>query len=179
MKQTSLGKISIATTYLPPRRPYLPFPDFHKLVNNSHPTYIIDVNAEHTLIGSRGNNTVGKGLELFIQQGKLLHLGPHFPTYLERGSATTPDLVLSNNKIHHNIHLRHGPVTSDHIPVIVAITSKAITQPPTSKYNLKRAHWKNFKNLIDNIDDLILHENMSTNNIDENLTHGQTLSKVL
>lgn len=75
--ETSLGKISIATTYLPPRRPYLPIPDFHKLASNNHPTYIIgDLNAHHTLIGSRRNNIVGKGLEIFLQRGKLLHLGP-------------------------------------------------------------------------------------------------------
>lgn len=28
---TTIGQISVATTYLPPRRPYLPFPDFHRL----------------------------------------------------------------------------------------------------------------------------------------------------
>lgn len=29
--ETPTGTLSIATTYLPPRRPYLPFPDIHKL----------------------------------------------------------------------------------------------------------------------------------------------------
>lgn len=29
--ETEIGEISIATTYLPPRRPYLPYPDIHRL----------------------------------------------------------------------------------------------------------------------------------------------------
>lgn len=38
---TAIGQISIATTYLPPRSPFLPLPDFHQLAYNNHPTYII------------------------------------------------------------------------------------------------------------------------------------------
>ena len=44
--ETSLGPIIIATTYLPPRRPYLPYPGI--LLDNNIPTYLIgDVNARH------------------------------------------------------------------------------------------------------------------------------------
>lgn len=39
--ETNTGPIYIATTYLPPRRPYLLIPDFHKLTSNVSPTYII------------------------------------------------------------------------------------------------------------------------------------------
>lgn len=70
---------------------------------------------------------------------------------MERESATTPDLILSNNKIYHNIQIDQGPITtSDHIPIIVTISTKAITVPPVSKYNLNKANWEKFKNIIDN-----------------------------
>lgn len=59
--ETPIGTLSIATTYLPPRRPYLPFPDIHKLLHNNHPTYIIgDLNAKHRILGNSTNNNVGK-----------------------------------------------------------------------------------------------------------------------
>ncbi len=35
---TTLGPQIIATMYLPPRRPYVPFPDFYRLLNNNIPT---------------------------------------------------------------------------------------------------------------------------------------------
>ena len=36
--ETQTGPIIIGTTYLPPRRPYLPFPDIHQLLSNNIPT---------------------------------------------------------------------------------------------------------------------------------------------
>ena len=59
--ETSLDPIIIATTYLPSRRPYLPYPDIHRFINNTIPTYIIgDLNANHRMFGNHCNNTVGK-----------------------------------------------------------------------------------------------------------------------
>ncbi len=68
---TSLGPIMVATTYLPPRRPFLPYTDMHRLLSN----------ARHTAFGNRDNNTVGKSLVNLINQGKMAHHGPHFPTF--------------------------------------------------------------------------------------------------
>lgn len=82
---------------MPPRRLFLPFPDFHKIVSNNHPSYIIgDVNAKHTILGDQSNNIVGRGLEFFMNIGKIRHLRPQFPTYRERQTTTTPDIVLLN-----------------------------------------------------------------------------------
>ncbi len=39
--ETTLGPVIIPTTYLPPRRAYVPFPDFYRLLNNNIPTYIL------------------------------------------------------------------------------------------------------------------------------------------
>ncbi len=81
--ETSLGSIRIVTTYLPPKRPFLPYTDMHRLLSNSISTYILgDFNGRHTLLGNRDNNTVGKSLVNLINQGKItIHLGPRFPTF--------------------------------------------------------------------------------------------------
>lgn len=97
--ETSLGKIAIATIYLPPRLAYLPYPDIHKIASNHCPTYLLaDLNAHHRLINGNRNNEVGRGLERFMSQGKLIHLGPDFPTFHGRCGSSAPDLVFSNNK---------------------------------------------------------------------------------
>lgn len=147
--QTSLGDISIATNYLPPRRPYLPYPDFHKLINNNIPTYIIgDLNAKHRHLGNNSNNQVGKSLIRLINTGKLTHIGLQWHTYHDRNSATTPDIVLSNDKTFHNILIEQGPLTtSDHFPIICTITAKPIEIITTPNYNVNKANWEEFKRI--------------------------------
>ena len=39
---TVWGPVIIATTYLPPRRPYLPYTDMYKLLNNNIPVFILE-----------------------------------------------------------------------------------------------------------------------------------------
>lgn len=111
--ETPIGTISIATTYLPPRGPYLPFPDIHKLLHNNHQTYIIgDLNAKHRILGHTQNNTVGKGLATYINRVKPIHLGPNFPTFFSNTNISTPDIIPSNNKAIHNVVINPGPITT-------------------------------------------------------------------
>lgn len=170
--ETSLGPINIATTYLPPRRPYLPFPDFHKIASNQFPTYIIgDLNAKHHSLGDNYNNTVGKGLKRMLDFNKLIHLGPQFTTYTSQTSNTTPDIVLSNNKTYHNHTVEAGPpTTSDHIPIILTITASAIKSEIQPHYNLKKANWENFQNTIaNNINQVIPPDNANPRQLDQAL----------
>lgn len=174
--ETPIGTISIATTYLPPRRPYLPFPDIHKLLHNNHPTYIIgDLNAKHRLLGHNLNNTVGKGLATFINRGKAIHLGPNFPTYLSNTSTSTPDIILSNNKAVHNVIINPGPITtSDHIPVI-NLTTSAITTPTTPSYNMWKADCDNFRNEVQGkMEGIQLEQHMEKSQLEENLNQWYT-----
>ena len=39
--ETSIGPVNFATTYIPPRRLFFPYPDFHSLASNNQPTYIL------------------------------------------------------------------------------------------------------------------------------------------
>ncbi len=58
---TDFLAVEIETTYLPPRRPFLPYTDMHMLLSISIPTYILgDFNGRYTLLGNRDNNAVGK-----------------------------------------------------------------------------------------------------------------------
>ena len=140
---TNTGPINIATTYLPPRRPYLPYPDIHQIASNNAPTYIIgDLNAKHNYLGDNYNNRVGAALKHLIDRNLIRHLGPNFPTFFSYNSSTNPDIILSNKHTYHNTKVEAGPVTaSDHIPIIFTITSKAITAPVFPRPNLKLADW--------------------------------------
>lgn len=138
--------------YLPPRRPFLPFTDVHRLLNNNIPTYIIgDFNGRHRHFGNGDNNTVGKSLVNLINQGKMLHLGPHFSTFISVTSATSPDKILSNKHNYLNYLSEPGEITtSDHLPMILRLSTQPfiVETPPTYKTN--KANWELFKETLDN-----------------------------
>lgn len=150
--ETTLGEIIIATTYLPPRRPYLPIIDFQRIMNYNQPTYILgDFNARHRLFGHKDNNDVGKSLVNFINRGKICHIGPQFPTFLGTHNITSPDKVFSNNKAFLNYHLSPGPLTpSDHIPIIMKISVNHIQVPIRKRLNMKKANWEKFREELEN-----------------------------
>ena len=149
--QTTSGPINIATTYLPPRRPYLPYPDFHNFAMNNAPSYILgDLNAKYPVFGDNHSNNVGIGLKTMIDNNLLQHLGPNFPTYFSTTTCSTPDLILGNKNIYHNHMIEQGPATaSDHIPIIFTITTKKITIPTTPRYCFKNVGWELFQSTIE------------------------------
>lgn len=52
--ETNLGPIIISTTYLPPRRPFLPYTDMHKLQSTNIPTCMLgDFNGRHAVFENR------------------------------------------------------------------------------------------------------------------------------
>ena len=172
--ETDTGPINIATTYLPPRRPYLPFTDFHTIASQHEPTYIIgDLNAHHPYLNTKTTNKVGNALKIFIDNNKLNFLGPNFPTYLSHNAATTPDIILANNKTFHNVKIHPGPTTaSDHLPVIITITSQSIKIPVKPKPNFKNANWDKFQEEIDNkCNSLIINEHMGKNDLERSLNN--------
>lgn len=118
--ETSVGNINIATTYLPSRRPFIPFPDFHRLASKNTPAYLMgDLNVSSLNLGSTLTNQTGRQLDRMLNMGKLHHLGPDFSTFHARNSHTTPNIILYNYKVNQNITFKLGQITlSDHIPII-------------------------------------------------------------
>lgn len=58
--ETTLGPIIIATCYLPPRTPYIPYGDITRLLGHNKPVYLMgDFSARHRILGNGNNNAVG------------------------------------------------------------------------------------------------------------------------
>lgn len=154
--ETTTGKIILATLYQPPARNFIPIPDIIRLFRRQTPVYMIaDLNANHPCLGYNYTNTKGRQIHTLIHNRTLQHRGPYFPTFYTQGRGTTPDIILTNYRTHHNIHITPGPLTSsDHIPILLTISSSPILIPAPKKPNLKQADWENFKKHInDNIAD--------------------------
>lgn len=169
--ESDIGEINIATTYLPPRRPYIPFQDYHRFASKNNPSYpLTDMNAFSHNIGSNSVNQDGRHLHGFITNGSLVHLGPNFPTFFSRNTQT-PDIILANNKATHNITLKPIPVTlSGHIPIIVTLTSKAIIKQIPPIPNIKDTDRRRFKQKIEaNLNDMTVQDNLLHEEIDSKL----------
>ena len=170
--ETNLGPIIIATTYLPPRRSFLPYTDMHKLLSNNIPTYIIgDFNGRHSSFGNRDNNTVGKSLVNLINQGKMIHLGPHFTTFFAHNISTNPDSLLFYNKHHYlNCICKPGEITSsDHLLIIFKLlTTPFITEKP-KVYKTNNADWDLFKHKVDSQINVTDFEGHNTEQIEDAL----------
>lgn len=144
---TTQGEIIIATTYLPPRRPFLPANDFLNLLNNKLPVYILgDLNAKHRILGNNNNNNVGKSLFTLVNEGKAIHIGPNFKTYIGRHSLTNPDKIIANTRAHLNHYSEPGPLTaSDHIPIIFRLSTSPIQIPVRPRLAMSKANWMQYQ----------------------------------
>ena len=172
--ETNIGPVNFATTYIPPRRHFFPYPDFHSLTSNSTPTYILaDLNAKHHILGHNSNNTVGTGIKNMIDINRLTHLGPNFSTYFSANYHSTPDIILANRHIYHNHYIERGPATaSDHLPIIFTISASATKKLGPLKYNLKAANWENFQRDINvSLQNNHITEHSTIEQIDSSLDH--------
>ncbi|KAG0717813.1 hypothetical protein GWK47_053682 [Chionoecetes opilio] len=144
--QLTDGPIIFATSYLLPRRPFLPHPDFLRLLRRRSPVFIArDLNARHPTLGYRLTNQIGRELVAYLRRQTAKHIGPHFPTYYGPLSATSPDIVLSNaaNFLYHS--LTPGPLTtSDHIPIILGISTSPIPIYVPKSFAFDRTDWDAF-----------------------------------
>ena len=149
---TTLGPITIGTDYIPPRRQYINYIDYHSLFNRNEPTYFIgDINGHHTTLGDTHTNKIGKQITSLIARNKIQHLGPTFPTTLTHNGSGKPDKILANYNIVHNTHISPGPITpSDHIPIIFKISALPILIPITPRRQFHRADWDAYRYHLQN-----------------------------
>lgn len=144
------NSLIIATTYTRPDT-YIPFADLNNLFNHNIPTYIIaDMNALHPALGHTRHNRHGNQLHLLMTQKRLRFLGPYFnTTYTHRGSGR-PDVAITNRfagQFQHHIH--PGKLCgSDHIPILLHVSTNPIAIPSTTHYNYKHADWEAFQETL-------------------------------
>lgn len=145
---TNLGQLVLATGYQPPRRPILPLQSMLQIFRRNLPVIFIgDLNARHSLLGHQNNpNSAGEAIATLLRRGTVQHHGPDFKTFITTRAKGTPDIILTNDNIVHNMHIKQGPITtSDHIPVLVTLSSSPIQVPITPRFNKKLANWDGFK----------------------------------
>lgn len=145
--ETTDGPLWIATTYSPPRRPQLPIEDLTKVMNKRIPTYVFgDLNARHGILGYTNNNIKGNTINRWVNQGRIRILGPDFVTMTTKFTPGSPDVALSNRHHHMNYNIQPGSLTtSDHLPMIIKLSTKPIMKNILAKPNLIRANWELFQ----------------------------------
>ncbi len=72
----------------------------------------------------------------------MLHIGPHFLTYISHGAATNPDKILANKHHYLNNTTEPGNITSsDHIAIIFTMATQIFLIPQLKTYILHKANW--------------------------------------
>ena len=153
--ETTKGPINITTAYQPPRRNYILNQDLSPIIHSNIPSYIIgDLNAIHHFIGHSRDNNVGRTLNHHIRNNLLTHLGPNFNTLTEKLNARTicrPDIILTNKRAIFNHDITQGPIApSDHIPLIIKLSTKPIISEIISSPNIKKTNWELFSTKVQN-----------------------------
>lgn len=84
-----------------------------------------------------------------INQGNLIYLGPHFPTFLREISATSPDEIFTTYS-HLNTIITPGNIqTSDHIPIILKIYTQPFHIKHREAFQLKKqTNWEHFQEYL-------------------------------
>ena len=172
---TMLGPLVICTLYSPPRIKTLPTTDINRVLNLNLPTiFAADFNAHHpTFHNVKANNHAdvkGNQLASICNSRDLYFKGPYFNTFLTSNRKGKPDLVLTNNKFnifHLNIK-KEKPLGSDHIPIIISISTKPFKILTKSKPNFRKLQIENFKNHL-STDSFISLQDKDINELDHNL----------
>ena len=175
------GHLLIPTIYLLPRRPYLSYPGFVRLLRRQTPVFLVgNLDARHPYLRYTTTNQVGRDIRVadYFRRQTALQNGPHFPIFFDHHTSS-PDIALTNRANFLNYSLSPGPLTtSDHIPIILDISTSPLLVPSTLIFSFSRTHWDTFKR-----DDALLMTNLpnvtygSLEEIDETLETWMTTVK--
>ena len=144
---TRLGPIIIATDYISPSAECINYYDYNYLMKRKDPVYFIgDINARSSILGHRNNNVVGRSVAHLIELGLAKRHYCGFPTYIGYNASSNPDIMLSNKAAYHNVHLEPGPqTTSDHVPLVVKVSTNPIAIPIEPRKQFTHANWTNYR----------------------------------
>ena len=100
------------------------------------------------MFGHTYTNIKGREISNLTNRNIVNHLSPEFPTLV--ASKTKPYVVLGNRLAFYNIIITEGEITtSDHLPIIVKLSTRAIVKDFAEKNKFKNADWDKFKSIID------------------------------
>jgi len=148
---TQHDPILIATTYTRPNAG-IPYADINTMFNYNIPAYLIaDLNAQHTAFHHNKCNNHGRQIHQILDRKRLRFLGPDFHTCFTHNGTGRPDLAFTNRQsthLHH--HLSPGQLCgSDHIPLIIRISTNPIAIPSPPLFNYTRVDWDAFRETLD------------------------------
>ena len=160
---TSKGPIIILTNYSPPRRNFVPIGEIENILPKNVPVYFPgDINANIPALEYATYNNNGRIIKRLVERDKIKIMGPDFRTLIHRNGK--PDLVFSNNLVFLNYAIIQGKLTSsDHLPLIIKLSTKPIVKEGQDRYKFKAASWELFK---EKIEEKIEAENRNNNLID-------------
>ena len=150
---TPTTPIIVATAYI---RPFtnLPLLDFNKLFDhNNIPVFFAgDINASHLAFHHTRNDTHGHQLLSIVETKRLRYIGPDFFTFYNAGRKGRPDLVFGNRAtLAYHTHCQPGPlIGSDHLPIILKISTTPILNKEKRCFSFKKADWDAFKSGLTN-----------------------------
>ena len=159
---TSKGPIIILTNYSPPRRNFIPIGEIENILQRNIPVYFAgDINAHIPAIGYAQYNNNGRAIKNLIDRDKIKLMGPDFRTFIHRNGK--PDLIFSNKLAFLNFAIIRGNLTSsDHLPVILKLSTKPIAKEGTERFKFVNVNWELFKEKIE--------EKIENENVNNNLT---------
>jgi len=151
---TPQGPIILSTAYIRPST-NLPLADFNRLFNYTNlPVFFAgDINASHHALHHRSTNSHGRQLLSIFDTKRLHYIGPDFFTSYTNVGKGRPDLVFGNRAaLAYHTHLQPGPnVGSDHIPVIIKISTSPILNKERRSFRYQQADWESFKSKLSEV----------------------------
>ena len=168
--QTKQNKLTIVTFYRPPRQTNLPLMDINNYLQLNNPTLILaDANIKHQHFGHTTTDQNGKILNNYMQFAGLHYIGPQFNTFYEGNKKGKPDIILGNTTLLSMAHYtKEGSrlTSTDHIPIIMELSTSPMLIEDKLKYNYNKANWENFTQHMNTlqIPNII---NMSTDEIEK------------
>lgn len=154
--KTYMGDIRVASLYSPPNN-RIKKDDYISLFETLGPRFIIggDFNAKHKLWGSRKTLTKGKELEKASIDLKLNFHSQGYPTSWPKDRRKKPDVIdfFVSKGISINCCDTYaiGDLSSDHIPVLLMLSSSGLLRIKNSPLFNEKTDWKQFRDKLNSI----------------------------
>lgn len=138
-------RITVASLYLPPRKPFNII-DFNRtLAQLPSPLILLgDFNAHHPMWGNSGADTRGNTIETILNTHDLTPLNTGASTH---GSGSAIDLTLVTTQLAPDFRWFPGDsvLSSDHFPLFTVLeTLPATVELPAEVWNYKKGKWKSY-----------------------------------